>query len=132
MDRHNYHRMLFLIAALWNWILAILFLSLPRISMDYFYLAGPIIPARENMIWFDAFMGLVFAFGLGFFIVSRNEKEKHGLIMIASFEKTWVFVVGLLYFLFMQATPTLLLVVTGDLIFGILFLEDLTAIRRIR
>jgi hypothetical protein len=73
----------------------------------------------------------VFAFGIGFYLVSRSEKENHGLIAMAVFEKVWVFIIGLLYFLNGQASALLLLVVTGDLVFGLLFIEDLRAIRRI-
>ncbi len=132
MDRSRYHRLMFFIAALWNWALSLTFLALRGLSLDWFSLAGPVIPDARTVIWFDAFMGLVFAFGIGFYIVSRSETENHGIIIMASFEKIWVFIVGLLYFLLMQASVTLLLVVTGDLIFGLLFIEDLLAIRRKR
>ncbi len=123
---------MFFVAAIWNWILAISFLILPRIDINYFLLAGGEIPHPSNILWFDSFMGLVFAFGIGFYLVSRNEKENHGLIAMAIFEKVWVFLIGLLYFLTGQASSLLLLIVTGDLIFGLLFLEDLRAIRRVK
>jgi hypothetical protein len=129
MDRSNYHRLLYVIAAIWNWALAVTFLVLPRISLDYFYLGGYTIP--PTLIWFDSFMGLVFAFGIGFYLVSLNPKQNYGLIEAAIFEKTWVFIMGLIYFLIGQATALLLGIVTGDLIFGLLFLEDLTRIRKL-
>ncbi|RDE17498.1 MAG: hypothetical protein C4K49_02470 [Candidatus Thorarchaeota archaeon] len=119
---------MFLIAALWNWILAVTFLLLPRIDIDYFLLSG--MEAPPTLLWFDSFMGLVFAFGVGFYIVSRSTKENHGVIEMAIFEKIWVFIVGLCYFVVGQASALLLLVVSVDLVFGLLFLEDLMAIRR--
>lgn len=128
VDRGKHHRVMFLIAALWNWILAVTFLLLPRIDINYFLLSG--VEAPPTLLWFDSFMGLVFAFGIGFYIVSRSTKENHGLIEIAIFEKMWVFVVGLCYFLVGQASALLLIIVTGDLVFGLLFLEDLLAIRK--
>jgi len=129
MERSKYHRTMFFIAAIWNWALAISFLILPRIDIGLFSLAGDV-PAPPTLLWFDSFMGLVFAFGIGFYLVSRNVEKNHGLIAMASFEKVWVFIIGLYYFLIAQASLTLLLVVSGDLIFGILFIEDLLAIRK--
>lgn len=129
MNRERYHKLMFLSAAFWNWILAIAFLTLPRISMDYFYVAGPYIP--ESMLWFDSFMGLIFAFGIGFYLVSLNPRENHGLIKMAVFEKVWVFIIGLSNFLTATASIWVFAVVLGDLIFGLLFIEDLLSIKKL-
>ena len=120
---------MFLCAAIWNWILAIAFLALPRIDMNYFVAVGLEIP--NSMLWFDSFMGLVFAFGIGFYIVSRNISENHGLIQVATFEKIWVFVIGVFWFILGQASIWVVGFVIGDLIFGLLFIEDLIAIRKL-
>ena len=128
MDRAKYHRLMYLVAAIWNWVLAITFLVLPRIDIDYFSLAGDTIP--PTLLWFDCFMGLVFAFGIGFFLVSLDPQKNHGLVKIAAFEKVWVFVIGFSYFLVGEASLLLVGVVVGDLIFGLLFIENLLAIRR--
>ena len=129
MDRSGYHRLLFVIAAIWNWVLAVLFLVLPRININYFLLGGSSIP--PTLIWFDCFMGEVFAFGIGFYLVSLNPKQNHGLIEIAIFEKLWVFVMGLGYFLIAQASALLLSIVAVDLLFGLLFIEDLMRIHKL-
>ena len=129
MDRERYHRYMYIIAALWNVILATIFLTLPIISMDYFPLLGLTIP--NTMLWFNSFSGLVFAFGLGFFFISQSTKENYGLIKVAAFEKTWVFLVGMLFFFIGEASLWVVLIVTGDLIFGLLFIEDYLAIRRL-
>ncbi len=128
MNRETYHKQMFMVAALWNWALAVTFLVLPRIDIAYFSLAGDTIP--PTLLWFDSFMGLVFAFGIGFYLVSLDMKTNHGLIMIASFEKVWVFIVGFSYFLLAEASILVALIVFGDLIFGLLFMEDLRAIRK--
>jgi hypothetical protein len=119
---------MFTIAAIWNWILAVAFLVLPRIDINYLYLAGDTIP--PTMLWFDSFMGLVFIFGIGFYLVSLNIEENHGFIKIACFEKVWVFIIPFYYFLIAQATIWVVAFVTVDLIFGFLFMEDLRAITR--
>ncbi len=113
-------------AAIWNWVLAVVFLVLPRIDINYFMIAGDTIP--PTLLWFDSFMGLVFVFGIGFYLISLNITENHGLIRVAIFEKVWVFIIGLYYFLLTEASVWVLAVVTGDLVFGLLFLEDLKAI----
>ncbi|MGY5858254.1 MAG: hypothetical protein RTU63_02715 [Candidatus Thorarchaeota archaeon] len=131
MDRLSYHKNMYTIAAIWNWILAVGFLILPRIDIGYFSLAGPV-EAPPTMLWFDSFFGLVFAFGLGFYFISKSTTENHGLIKISVFEKTWVFVMGLGYFLIAQASILVVVVVAGDLLFGLLFLEDLLAIKKLQ
>lgn len=120
---------MYTIAAVWNWILSVGFLILPRIDIAYFSIAGPMAPP-PTLLWFDSFFGLVFAFGLGFYFISKSTTDNHGLVKIAIFEKTWVFVIGLYYFLITQASIWVLVVVSGDLLFGILFLEDLRAVMK--
>ncbi len=130
MDRERYHRLLFLIAALWNWTLAIAFFVLSRIDVGYFAAFGLEIP--NTLLWFDSLMGLIFVFGIGFFFVSQNMMENHGLIMMAVFEKTWFFLACVAWFFLGQASLWVVLVVTIDSIFGILFIEDLIAIRKLK
>lgn len=129
MDRERYHRLMFLAAAIWNWTIAIVFLALSRIDINYFLTFGLEIP--NSMLWFDSFFGLVFVFGLGFYFVSKNVKENHGLIQMACFEKFLVFIIPMIWFILGQASISVVLFVTGDLIFGFLFIEDLIAIRKL-
>ena len=129
MDRAKYHKYMFTIAAIWNWILAISFIVLPRIDINNFYLAGDTIP--PTMLWFDSFMGMVFVFGIGFYLVSLSTEKNHDFIKIACIEKVMVFLIPLYYVLIAQATLLVLAFVTVDLIFGFLFIEDLRAITRV-
>jgi hypothetical protein len=97
--------------------------------MNYFAAFGLEIP--NSMLWFDSFMGLVFVFGIGFYIVSTDMKQNHGLILMACFEKIIVFVIPTLWFFLGQASIWVVLVATGDLILGLLFIEDLRVIRNL-
>ena len=97
--------------------------------MNYFVAVGLEIP--NSMLWFDSFMGLVFVFGIGFYIVSTDMKQNHGLILMACFEKMTVFIIPTLWFLLGQASIWVVLVATGDLILGLLFIEDLRTIRNL-
>ncbi|MFX1485401.1 MAG: hypothetical protein ACFFCP_19685 [Promethearchaeota archaeon] len=130
MDRERYHRLMFLTAALWNWILAIIFFVLPRLDEEYFTATGLVIP--NTLLWFDSFVGLVFIFGIGFFLVSQNMMENHGIIKMAVCEKSWVFVAGLAWFFWGQASILVVMFVTVDLFFGVLFVEELLAIRKLK
>ena len=129
LNRERYHRYMFITAALWNWALAIGFLLLSRIDINLFLAFGLTIP--NTMLWFDSFMGMVFVFGIGFYIVSKNMKENHGLILMACFEKFIVFIIPMSWFILGQASIWVVGFVTVDLIFGLLFIEDLLAIRKL-
>ncbi len=96
--------------------------------MGNFAVVGLEIP--NTMLWFDSLMGLIFVFGIGFYFVSQNMMENHGLITMAVFEKTWFFLAGVTWFFLGQASLWVVLFATVDLIFGILFIEDLIAIRK--
>ena len=129
LERASYHKKMYTIAAIWNWILAISFLLLPRIDIGLFSLAGPMDPPN-TLLWFDSFFGFVFLFGIGYYFISKSTTENHGLIKIVIIEKFWVFIITLYYFLILEASVLAVGVVTGDLLFGILFIEDLIAIRK--
>ena len=122
---------MYTVAAVWNWILAAGFLILPRIDIGYFSIAGPVAPP-STLLYFDSLFGLVFAFGLIAYLISKSTVQNHGLIKIAIFEKFWVFIMGLYYFLVSQASFLVVAVVSGDLLLGLLFLEDLLAIKKLR
>ncbi|MGY5880498.1 MAG: hypothetical protein RTV31_09610 [Candidatus Thorarchaeota archaeon] len=130
MDRLSYHKNMYTIAAIWNWILSVGFVVLPRIDMAIFSIAGPVAPP-PTLLWFDSFFGLVFAFGLIAYFISKSTTENEGLIKIAIFEKILVFVIGVYYFMILQASLLVVVVVSGDLLLGLLFLEDLLAIKKL-
>lgn len=131
LERLSYHKNMYTIAAIWNWILAVAFLILPRIDMGIFSIAGPV-AAPPTLLWFDSLFGLVFAFGLIAYFISKSTTENQDLIKIAIFEKIWVFIIGVYYFLISQASILVVLVVSGDLLLGLLFLEDLFAMMKIK
>ncbi len=129
LERQSYHKNMYTIAAIWNWILAVSFLILPRIDIGFFSLAGPMDPPN-TLLWFDSFFGFVFLFGIGYYFISKSTTENHGLIKIVIIEKFWVFIITLYYFLILEASLLAVGIVIGDLLFGILFIEDLIAIRK--
>ena len=131
MERASYHKKMYTIAAIWNWILAISFLILPRIDIGFFSLAGPMDPPN-TLLWFDSFFGFVFLFGIGYYFISKSTTENHGLIKMVIIEKFWVFIITLYYFFILEASVLAIGVAIGDLLFGILFIEDLISIQKIQ
>jgi len=129
LERQSYHKYMYTIAAIWNWILAVSFLILPRIDTGFFSLAGPMDPPN-TLLWFDSFFGFVFLFGLGYYFISKSTTENHDLIKIVIIEKFFVFIITLYYFLILEASIFAVGIATGDLLFGLLFLEDLLAIKK--
>jgi hypothetical protein len=122
MDRERYHSLLFKLAALWNMILAISFVLLPRIDIAYFSLAGDV-PPPPTLLWADSFFLLVFVVGLLLYVISINFEVSQGFIPVVIFEKVMIFVVGLFYFIIGEASILVLAFVAGDLLLGFLFIE---------
>ncbi len=129
MDRERHHSLLFKVAAIWNLLLAISFIVLPRIDIGYFSLAGDV-PPPPTLLWADSFFIMVFVVGLLLFSISINPRISQGFIPVVIFEKVAVFVVGLFYFLIGEASLLVLAFVAIDLLFGILFFEHWFASRK--
>ncbi len=119
---------MFTIAAIWNWVLAVSFIALSRIDLNAFTAFG--FPIPPSLLWFDAFFGLVFAFGIAFYIISQDMNKNHGLILFSIIEKFWVFIITLLHYLASGFSILAILIVAVDLIFGLLYIENLVAIRK--
>jgi hypothetical protein len=128
MERNRYHQLLFTAAAFWNCGLAVIFGALSRFEPEAFTMVGLQTPL--TFLWFDTFLAFIFSLGLGFYLVSRDITQNHGLIQMAIFWKIAVFIVGILHFLAGDASIWVLLIVAIDLLFGILFIEDLMAITK--
>jgi hypothetical protein len=122
MDRKRYHSLLFKIAAIWNWVLAVSFIVLPRIDIGYFSLAGDV-PPPPTLLWADSFFLLVFVVGLLLYAISVNYEISQSFIPVVMFEKVTIFIVGLFYFIIGEASILVVGFVSGDLILGILFME---------
>lgn len=121
MDKNAYYKKMFLVAALWNWIIAIIMILLsiasPSSAKDF----GMEIPPTWfffQMLYFAAFL-----FGILFFVTGQNLEQYHGLASIFVIEKVGVFIIALAYYLMGDFNEGGLLIALGDLIFGILILE---------
>ena len=121
MNKNAYYKNMFLIAALWNWILAIIMyllsIAAPSSAKDF----GMDVPPSWfffHFMWFFAFL-----IGIFFFVTSRDLEKYHGLAPIFVLEKVGAFLLSLAYYVVGGINEAVMLITTVDLIFGILFLE---------
>ena len=114
---------MFLISAIWNWIIAIVMFLISVLAPSSAEDFGTEIPPTwyffESMFWF------VFLFGLLFYVTAKNLEKYHDLATIFVAEKVGIFIITLVFLLIGDINIAGFLIAVGDLIFGILFLEFL-------
>lgn len=115
---------LFLIAALWNWSIAVSAFALPGLV---YRLTMPI-PAPDNLAMTYLFMGLVLVFGIGYFWAWQDFARNAPLVRLGVVGKLTVFFIATIAMLTGQIGVLLFVIAFGDLIFALLFLRALSTI----
>jgi hypothetical protein len=125
MEQKAYYKWLFIIGALWNWGASVLF----------FFWSDPIfsflnMKATNYSGIMQLAMVLVFAFGIGYYWVSKDISTNHDIVKLGIIAKTLAFLV-LSYHSFI-GNMSLLIGLCGavDLIFAILFLQFLMNMKK--
>ena len=121
MDKNSYYKYMFLIAALWNWVIAIMFMLMPILSPSTAADFGTEIPPTWYFV--EGFFWFVFLFGLLFYATAKNLEKYHDLAIIFVAEKVGIFIISLVFFLIGDINIDAFVITVVDLIFGILFLE---------
>lgn len=118
MSASPWHRPFFLFAAAFNFVVAA-GLGLAREAM--FRLLA--MPAPVERITYEAFVGVVFLFGLAFLWISLDPARHRDLIALGAAAKLGVFVHLAWHHLVVgDASARMLLLVSADLAFAIVFL----------
>ncbi len=127
MNRKSYYKWLFIIGALWNWGAAVLFSFWHDPIFARFGLKALNYPAVMQLA-----MALVFAFGIGYYWVSKDLSTNHDIVKLGIIAKTLVFVV--LFYHYLVGNIPLALASCGvvDLIFAILFMEFLKSVASVK
>lgn len=120
MKRERYYRMLFLIAAIWAWLVSVPYIFIYKYT---FPLVG--MKAPESPVWFILSCLCVATFGLGYFIVSRDTGKNQGIVVIGMIGKVLVFLLFLSYTISGELSPLLMINASADLLFALLFAEFL-------
>ncbi len=109
------------IAALWNWAVTGIFVTLSIAVPSAFVTLGFVIP--NSMLWFHCSIGIVGVFGVAYIIASHDPSANKGLLMVCVVEKFFFFSIFTIYYFIGEAGIAGILVVLVDLAFGIVFLE---------
>jgi hypothetical protein len=122
----RYYRRLFLAAAMWNMLAAF---SLILLSFNSTFRSEVGFPASPDAICSQLLGSCLFAFGLGYYWLSRDLSRNRDLVTLGVIGKPLVFVVFFGHALARDIPPLMVLPSTVDLLFGVLFLEFLVRTR---
>ena len=123
MDKKNYYRYLFLIAALYNILNSVIFIGISIFGVDLFPLFGVAVP--PSMIWLQLSLFLILIFGIGYIFVFRDFGKNRGIVVIGGLAKLTFFIIVLVYFVLGDVNILIVLLGGIDLIMVILFIEFL-------
>ena len=129
MEKKNYYKFLFLIGAIWNLILGLLFIALSPLADSIFPMFGMEVP--PSLLFLQSFFGVVVVFGIGYYLVSRNINKNHGIVLLGILTKLYVFILFLAYFIIGDSNFLSVVPAIGDLIFACLFVEFLIRFKKI-
>jgi hypothetical protein len=115
---------LFLSAALFNWVVAIALFFVPQGFLRLFHIT----PGVDQAFWVREFAGLVFMFGVGYFWAARDLAANAKIVRLAVPAKTAVVLVALLSVITGDISWQILIPVSVDGIYAVLFLLALNAL----
>lgn len=113
-------RTLFIIAALWNLLGAILGYFNTAFTFQLFFgreLSDPLIYAIYNGAW-----GTTLVYIIGYLIVAYNPVRHSGIVIVGGIGKVGFAIKLLQLYLSGLANPVVLIVIIGDIIFSLFFL----------
>lgn len=120
MRTEGYYKKMFFISAIWNWVASLTFAIGWKFLFPLFGMALP-----NYLVFYMLFLGLCFVYGIGYFWVSRDISNNHGIVRMGIIGKLVVFA----GFLIAWYMGELALIIVGagvvDLIFVILFIDFL-------
>jgi hypothetical protein len=123
MRTEKYCKQMFTVAALWNWVVTILFIALAALRLEPLTWFLNVVPT--SFLWFYLFFGLVGAFGFGYYWAGQDVRRNRDIIKMGILGKTWVVV--LVSAAWWTGDLTALAAAAGavDLLFTILFIDVL-------
>jgi hypothetical protein len=122
----RYYKWLFLSAAMWN-MFAVAALTLLSTNPKFRSVVG--FPASPDAISSQLLGSCLFAFGLGYYWISRDLSRNRDLVTLGVIGKPLVFVVFFGHAVAHDIPPLIVLPSIVDLLFGALFLEFLMRTR---
>jgi hypothetical protein len=124
MDKPSLYKKLFLFGGIYNLCISLpiwLFGIVDKVTASTLFGMG----VPPTLIFFTAMMWFVFAFGIGYIIVSRDITKNHGVVVIGAMEKIAFFIDAVAVFALGEVAVTVVVLGTVDLVFGIIFIQFL-------
>ncbi|TFG11660.1 hypothetical protein EU537_11790 [Candidatus Thorarchaeota archaeon] len=121
MHKENYYKWLFIVGAVFNWIMAVSFLVGSVAVPDIFALFGTATP--PTLFFLHALLGLIFVYGIGYFILGLDIHKNRGIVWLGVLSKLSFFGFCVIYFLLGDLTFTIVAFGLFDFFFACLFLE---------
>lgn len=109
-------------AALFNWIAA----SALCFAYQPLFQIGGITPLPTHPLFLQLFAVLAFLFGVGYYWASRDLERNRNIIILGTLGKLLVFLFPLGYWLAGSISWKLLILVSVDLVYALLFIHILT------
>lgn len=129
MEKKNYYKYLFLIGAIWNLVLGLMFIALSPFADSLFPTFGMEVP--PSLIFCHGYFGIAFIFGIGYYLVARDINKNHGIVILGVLGKFYVVILFLIYFILGYTNFLPVALGIGDLIFACLFVEFLISFKKI-
>ncbi|MFX0139772.1 MAG: hypothetical protein ACFFDN_39395 [Candidatus Hodarchaeota archaeon] len=129
MERKKYYKYMFLIGAIWNLVIGLMFIALSPLVDILVPMFGMEVP--PSLIFYHSFFGIVTVFGIGYYLVARDITKNHGIVMLGTIMKFYAFVLYLIYFILGYSNFLPILFVIVDLIFACLFVEFFISFKKI-
>ena len=123
-DKNGY-TILFVVAALWNWGAAGGFAVSPSFFLELYGLGTEVM----SDLFFQLFWVIVFIFGFGYFMVSRNQVANRGIVWLGVIGKLGVFGLFVLHAVKGNVSYMLAGAGFGDAVFAVFFLRYLYVTR---
>lgn len=123
MNKEKYYKILFIVAALYNIIISVAFISVSVVATELFPLFG--VEISPSMIFLQLSLILIALLGVGYIMVSRDISKNHGLVLIGGLAKLSFFLMSLIYYFIGDLNILIVLLGSVDLIMVILFIEFL-------
>ena len=123
MDKEKYYKWLFMVGALFNWIVSASFfigsIGIPEI----FAVFGTTYP--PTLFFLHALLGLIFVYGIGYFIVGKDIHKNRGCVWLGIISKLSFFTFCVIYFILGDLAFIIVLFGSFDFVFACLFIEYL-------
>jgi hypothetical protein len=125
-SQQAYQKKMFFIAAVFNWVAAILFVGLYYLSQEHLAM---LIKIPEQTLWFFFSWTIVFVFGGGYYLVSRDIERNRDIIKMGLIGKVIFFSMVFYYWQKGDVGTVAFCLVIGDAIFSVLFAQVLYSLK---